>query len=303
MNKMIEILGQRLLGLRVPLIIVLVLVTVIFGYLCSQIKIYDDPNQWPPKYDPNCVINREIQKTFGGANVVTIQVTVKEGDIFNAITLGKVKNISDEILKMWGVVPYYLTSLSSFKLRYMKGTDEALDLLLLMRAVPANEEEMAMLKYGVYHNPTIYGPVVSLDSKSTIVIADFRTGLERQDEFGLPQTTPDDIYQKIEALCQTERDANHDIKATGVPIIIGWVNSAGPRYVLIAFLCFLVVIGIILGFAFKNVQGVVYPLVVGLIASVWGFGLQVLFFGKIMQSSSGLIAPFIIVAAASCHCV
>lgn len=127
-----------IIKLRFFFLLVFLVLTVIFGYKASKIWTYDDPNKWPPPENYNVKLNNFIQGKFGGANVVTIQITVKENTIFNKETLGKIKRISDKILKTYGVVPYYLTSLSALKVRYMKGTEDLLDNSILMSDVPQN---------------------------------------------------------------------------------------------------------------------------------------------------------------------
>ena len=44
------------------------------AYLATTLKIYDDPNRWPPESDPAVVLNEELQRKFGGANMVTIMM-------------------------------------------------------------------------------------------------------------------------------------------------------------------------------------------------------------------------------------
>jgi len=283
---------------------IFVVATIFFGYFASTIRTYDDPNKWPPENEYNVKLNNCIQEDFGGANVVTVGISVVNGTIFNRETLGKVKRISDKILETYGVVPYYLTSLSALKTRYMRGKDDYLDNSILMPYVPEDEEDMERLKYGVYHNPTIYRSIVSEDSKSTIIIADFRTGIGRKSELGLPQTTPVEIYRAINKYVEAERDENHIIDITGSPIIIGWVNSEGLPYMLMAFCFFLAVIAVVLWFTYEgSLRGVILTIAMGLSACIWAAGIYVLIFGEIIKSSSGYMAPFIIMSAAACHTV
>ena len=121
-------------------------ITIFLGQRALKLKVYDDPNKWHPADDPTVKLNSYIEENFGGANVITVQITVHNGTIFNPVTLGKVKRISDKILDTYGVVPSYLTSLSALKIRYLKGTDDFFDSSILMPKVPANEEEMERLR-------------------------------------------------------------------------------------------------------------------------------------------------------------
>jgi predicted RND superfamily exporter protein len=285
---------------RVALLLFSLLLTSFFIYdTVTQIKLYDDPNEWLPADNPIGKLNSTLQKQFGGGNLVTIQISVKEGDIFNAETLSKVKRITREIHLIWGVVPYNVMSIADLKAKYMKGSEEMLDITTLMDQVPQTPEEMERLKYGVRHNPLISGAFVSSDAKATMIQADFRTGLGLATD--LPVTDPVAIYQKVKGIIEPERDNNHIIQATGTPIIIGWVNSEGLPYIAAAFGLFVVGIVTVLWFAFRSFRGAFIAIILGLVASVWAFGLKTLFQGPVLQSASALIAPFIIVAAAALH--
>lgn len=284
---------------RFPLLLLCLVITGIFLLQSRNAKLYDDPNEWLPAGNPIGRLNAYLQEKFGGGNLVTIQVSVKEGDIFNAATLAKVKRMTREVLLTWGVIPYNVLSVAALQVRYLKATDEYLDNTPLMDEVPKTPEAMERMRYGVTHNPTIYGVLVSPDSQSTIIVADFRTGSGFR--AGLPTTEPVAIYKRIEAIIAAERDDQHVIQAAGTPITIGWVNSDGLPYIVLAFALFLAGVTAVLWFAFRSFRGAFIAISLGLIASVWAFGLKFLFQGYIVQSASALIAPFIIVAAAACH--
>ena len=76
------------------------------AYLATTLKLYDDPNRWPPESDPAVVLNEQLQRKFGGANMVTIMIARTDGrDVVQADTLAKVKRITDELLRVHGVIP------------------------------------------------------------------------------------------------------------------------------------------------------------------------------------------------------
>jgi len=299
----IERVTGKILDLRLLCLAIVIIVTGFLGYRCTQLKLYDDPNQWPPKSNPNFVLNEYLQEEFGGANRVTIQVMVKEGDIFNAQTLKKVKAITTKLRLIYGVIPYALYSLADVKVKYMKGTEDFLDIKPLLVKIPETPAEMERVKYGVYHNPLIYGVLVSPDAKATIIVVDFRTGEQKEGEIKLPKTTPTKIYQEIQKIIEPENDKNHIVNCTGSPIIIGWVNSEGLPYIFLAFLFFLLVISAVLWLSFRNLRGILLPLFAGLLISIWAFGLYEIIFGEIIRSSSAFMVPFILMAATACHAV
>ncbi|MBW1678988.1 MAG: MMPL family transporter, partial [Deltaproteobacteria bacterium] len=215
----------------------------------------------------------------------------------------KVKRVSDRVLLMDGVVPSYLTSLSAQKLKYMKGEADLLTLEPLMENIPESDWEMERLKYGVFHNPLIYGPLVSIDKKSTIIIADFRTGDRKIGEPEYFRTTPLEIYKGITEITEPENDSNTTVRCAGSPVIIGWVNSEGIPWIMLTFLCFLIVMCGALYFIFREWREVFLPILLGVLSTIWAFGLYSVILGNVFGSASCLFVPFIIMASATCHAV
>lgn len=295
MRKLVEFTVQ----MRLPLLLLCLVLTGVFLFQTKNVKLYDDPNDWLPASNPIGKLNKYLQEKFGGGNLVTIQVSVKDGDIFNAETLAKVKRITREVLLTWGVVPYNVLSIAALQVRYLKATDDFLDNSPLMDEVPTTPQGMERLRWGVINNPIVHGVLVSPDFKSTIIVADFRTGSGFKAD--LPTTDPVAIYKQIKQITAAERDDRHIIQAAGTPIIIGWVNSGGLPYIALAFGLFLAGVTMVLWFAFRSFRGAFIAITLGLVASVWAFGLKMLLQGPVLESASALIAPFIIVAAAALH--
>ncbi len=303
-----ERLCGSLVRFRFAMFAATLLVTLGAAYLTSTLKLYDDPNRWPPGDDPAVVLNEQLQLKFGGANLVTIMVARNDGEsIVQADTLAKVKRITDELREVHGVIPYALRSLSTINSRYLKGTADTLDASILFKnpnRAPETPAELARVRFGIENNAALKGLLVSRDGSAVIIQADFRTGLENvRAGLDLPVTDPIAIYQEVQRIIEPENDAVHTVTAAGSPILIGWVNSDGLPYILGAFLLVVAGITIVLIFAFRSVVGVLPPLCVGIMASVWAFGMQRLWGGEVLPSSAALLAPFIILAVAASHSV
>ena len=303
-----ERLSSLLVKLRYVLLIATIAVTAGAAYLATSLKIYDDPNRWPPEDDPAVELNEHLQRKFGGANLVTIMVSRKDGgSIVQADTLAAVKRITDQLREVHGIIPYALRSLSTINSRYLKGTADTLDASVLFdnpNRAPETAEELARVRFGIANNAALKGALVSIEGSAVIIQADFRTGLQDVREgLTLPVTDPIAIYQEVQRIIGPENDDVHEVTAAGSPILIGWVNSDGLPYVLYAFLLVVAGITIVLVFAFRSIVGVLPPLLVGVMASAWAFGVQRLVEGDILNSSAALLVPFILLAVAASHSV
>ena len=87
----------------------LVLQIVVFGaciWAIAGMRLYDDPNAWPPKNDPFVQLNRKISDHFGGGNSVSIEFSVKDGTIFTPENLKTIKDVNDSLYDIPGVIPY-----------------------------------------------------------------------------------------------------------------------------------------------------------------------------------------------------
>ena len=91
-----ERLASFLVRQRFALLILTLVITVGSAYFASTLKIYDDPNRWPPKDDRAVVLNEDLMRMFGGANLVTIMIARNDGEtIVQHDTLLMVKRITD----------------------------------------------------------------------------------------------------------------------------------------------------------------------------------------------------------------
>lgn len=301
-------LANSLVRYRLLTLIGTLVVSAIAAYLASTLKIYDDPNRWPPEDDPAVILNEHLQQKFGGANLVTIMVSRTDGQsIVQGDTLAKVKHITDQLLRVHGVIPYAVRSLSAINSRYLKGTSDTLDAGMLFdnpNRSPETPEELERVAYGISNNAALKGGLVSKDGSAVIIQADFRTGPQSvRAGLQLPTTDPIAIYKEVQRIIGPENDATHSVTAAGSPILIGWVNSDGLPYIAGAFLLVVAGITIVLIFAFRSIVGVIPPLGVGILASVWAFGLQRVLEGDVLSSSAALLAPFIILAVSASHSV
>ena len=301
-----ERLATLAVRLRFVTLVATLIVTAGAVYLASTLKIYDDPNRWPPEDDPHVLLNDHLQTVFGGANLVTVMISRNDGEtIVQADTLAMVKRITDALREIHGVIPYALRSLSEINSRHLKGTATELSSTILFAdagRAPETPEELARVAEGIQSNAALKHGLVSKDGSSVIIQADFRTGLGRA-VVSLPVTDPISIYKDVQAIIVPENDEVHTVTAAGSPILIGWVNSDGLPYIWTAFFIVIAGIFIVLVFAFRSVVGVVPPLLVGVMASIWAFGMQRLIEGDVLSSSAALLAPFIILAVAASHSV
>jgi len=164
--------------IRWPLLTIVCLLA-ITGFFFSQIghlKMVLDPKRILPQGHEYVKVNNEIEDHFGGSRVVVIGVTVKDGDIFNPVTLAKIQRITEAVKQVSGILEENVVSIADRKVKYIKAAGDTIDIRRVMEDIPATPEGLAELRANVFVNDMFISSLVSRDGKSAAIITDFRGG-------------------------------------------------------------------------------------------------------------------------------
>ena len=66
---------------------------------------------------PYIKIYNEFRRMFGSANILTVIIEMKHGDIYNPTTLQKVDQVTKALVETKGVVPYQILSIAHPKMK------------------------------------------------------------------------------------------------------------------------------------------------------------------------------------------
>ena len=251
---------------RGMILIAILLITAFFAYQLTQLKVYTVFEDLLPQNHPFIKVHNKISEDFGGANQVLIMVQVRKGDIFNKETLSKVKAISKRLRKTPGVDPNKIRSIAERKMKYARISSGRMKMENLMfPLIPETDEEMEYLKEKIYSSPRYYGPFVSLDSKKTLITVDF---FEEQLDFKA-------IFEDLSKIREDMEDENHIINIAGEPMHLGYIRYHNRDVINILIITVLAIVIVLYGF-YRSIQGVVVPLLSGLISGIWGLGIMAL---------------------------
>src|ERR1700683_3640528 len=237
---------HRRIGVALQLVIAAVC---IWGILGLQLR--DDPNAWPPRTDPYVRLNQQIMTSFGGGSSVSIEVLATDGTIFTKSHLNTIKSITDDLFLVQGVIPYAVRSISTLSSEAYaflnKGTPaETMAISPIMPDTLQSEEEAATIKANVKANPMINGVLVSKAGKAALILHDFRPTWPEHALVKVATTDPVDIYHAVNAILEKHQNRGLVLRTAGTPVIVGWVNSIGLRYIFGAFGFFVIIIGVVL---------------------------------------------------------
>jgi uncharacterized protein len=280
--------GDFVLRFRAIIGGILLLISAILGYYCTQVTVATKFDDFFPTYHENVKLYHEWQK-YGGAQTLTVMVQVKDGDIFNIPTLKKIQGIQYDVDKLPGVDHNEVLSLASYRVSYSEATPGSLNIKPFMfPEVPKTPEDIATLKKFVLANLSNISQYVSPDLKSAVVKASFN-------ERGLDYKT---LFTQVQDIVHRYEDANADILIAGEPIIRGY----GYYYEPTVGVLFLIAVGVmilILWLTGGQRSRWWAPIVTGALSAVWGLG----FVGVMKYDFDPvmLVIPFILTARDMSH--
>lgn len=188
-----------------PKLVVLftVIVTLLFAIQFPKIKIDTDPENMLRENEPIRVFHKEVKRDFGIEELIVLGITRDDG-IFHKDSLEKICRITDEILKLKGVIADDVASLTVTNNVVAK--DGTLNVRPPMREVPETQEDIERLKKEVLDNPLFKDRLVSSDSRGATIYVP----IESKD-------VAHDIGEKIKAIYKKERGPEKYYMA-GLPI-------------------------------------------------------------------------------------
>lgn len=290
---MIDLLMKKLADFtikrRLLVLLIITAITLFFGYQCSNLTISTNFNDLLPQTHPYVKVHNQFRETFGGANFLVIMVSVKEGDIFNQKTLEKIRYITNELEGLPGIDRYKILSIASRKLKNAQITSWGLEAVSLMwPEVPKNNDQMEILKDAIYSSGAYYGFYVSLDSRKSLIFADF---FEEELDYNI-------VHQELERIRGETEDANTEVSIVGHPMHLGIVASM-IQMVNLIMVGTAIVIPLLLFLAYRSIWAMVMIPLSGVVSGIWGLG----FMGMMGYNLDPLIfvMPFLISLMAFRH--
>jgi len=280
--------GDFVLRFRAIIGGILLIISAIAAYYCSQVNIATKFDDFFPSYHPNVELYHEWHK-YGGAQTLSVMIQVQNGDIFNHDTLQKITDIQTDVDKLPGVDHNEVLSLASYRVSYADASPGSLLIKPFMFPNPPKDEAgIQDLKKKVLANRATISQLVSADNKSALVTAAFN-------ERGLDYR---DLFNKVQIIVKKYQDANNKIYVAGEPIVRGY----GYYYEPVVTILFLVAVGImilILWATGGQRSRWWAPIVTGTLSALWGLGFVGLMgydFDPVM-----LVIPFILTARDMSH--
>jgi predicted RND superfamily exporter protein len=288
---------ERILFSARPVVLaILAILTVVFSYGLTQIKLDSSIEKYIPlqhQFIKNYLVHKE--ELGSGLSNIKLSVETKGGDIFTKEYMATLQRINDEIFFIKGVDRSALKSLWTPNVRWMEVTEEGFQGGPIIPATyDGSEESLNELRQNVLKSGQL-GRLVANNFSSTII------------DIPLVETDPDtgeklDYQVFSRALEEKVRDAfsSDDITVymTGTPKkladLLDGVASIG-----LFFIAAIIFTAILLFLYSRCIRGTLIPIVASLIAVVWQLGALALM-GFTIDLYSVLV-PFLVFAIGISH--
>lgn len=285
-------LGEHLIARRTIVLIGVVLATLVFAAFALQLDLVTRFDEQLPQNHEFIQTHNQYATEVGGANTLQIMVEVKEGTIFTRETLGKVFEMTKRLDTISGINHDLINSLAHRTNRRIQLKGGGLtEVEPIMERAPQNENDVRRVREIVYTTPNLYGVLVSLDEKATLLQATFIEG--RIDHRRL-------FDEVMGAIVEPFSDDNTTIHVAGHPALYGWVYYYAKQ-VYVIFLATTILMWLCLYLYFHDIRGALRPTITGVVSAIWGLG-----FIKMIGFSLDpltLVIPFFITARAVSHSV
>lgn len=276
---------------RLPVLIVVLVLTAFFGYALKDLKLAEDPLatmylQGHP-YIPTL---KAIKAMAPEPRLLVGTVKVKDGDIYNPETIKKIDAITKGLIEIEGIIPGGLITMTK-GMTHFYNTAQGLSISSIMgNEWPQTPEQFEELKRRVAVNPMGPGKYVAYDGTAIMITAKLADINQlAQDAYNaLPEKgrPPFAAFKKqqdaqfnaklvkaLDALKVKEDDARHTVLFMGQEVLTHQLTQMGVTHVGTAagVMCALIIV--LLAVYFRSIAGVVVPLVAMGVALVWTLGI------------------------------
>jgi len=284
--------ARWVLSHRIAIFLLVLGVTCVLFSRLGSLQIDSNPSLWAPQKHVYVETTNLLEEIFGGRNLTVIGIVPRKGDIYQPAVLRKIKRIQDEVEQLPLAVRHNVLSLAAHKAKQIKGGADGMEVRPMMESVPTTPEGMDKLRAAVAAMPIYQNALVSPDGSAAAVIADFK-----QDA-----STPNfvSMLEGLHKIVDVERDDTVDIYLGGTPV----VGEAADKQFMKMPLFFgaaLLVIMAIQFVAFRSLQGMVLPMVTGILSVIWSLGMMGL--AGIHMDPLNTTTPILIMAVAAGHAI
>lgn len=254
-----------------------IIISLFFAIQFPRIKIDTDPENMLRKDEPIRVFHQQVKKDFGIEELIVLGI-VRDDGIFHQDSLERIKRLSDEILKIKGVITDDVLSLTVTN--NVVAEDGLLKVRPAMFEAPRAQQDIERIKKEVLDNPLFRDRLVSSDGKGAAIYIPIKS-----------KDIAHEIGKEIKAIYQKEKGPEKYYMA-GLPIAEDTFGS--EMFVQMAFTAPLAGFLLMLVFfiIFRRFSLVIPPMIVAMVSVAWTMG-GLIASGSTVHIMSSMIPVFL----------
>lgn len=239
-------------------VIFTLVLTGLFLFQFPKAHIDTDPENMLEVHQSDRVFYGQIKEDFGIRDLIVLGIRDDSG-IFQIETMAKIARITDDILKIEGVIVEDVISFTTTDNVTSEGG--LLQVRRIMETVPNSKEEIDAIKAGVYDNPLFVEKIVSKEGDAVALY--------------IPIQKKDMSYRiskEIESIVQEQLGKGQNYYVAGLPVAEDTFGF--EMFVQMGILAPLIgmVIFVLMFLLFRKLSLVVSPMIVAMFSVAWGMG-------------------------------
>ena len=257
-------------------IAVVILLTGFFAFGLTKIEMATDHKSMLPEGDPIVAVFNEVDKTFGGAEFVMVILDMDE--VFTTESLRAIDRLTHDLDRVRGVS----SVLSITNVEEIQGVANGIKVVNLIEEIPTSESELQELKSRVLANDDYAGQIISTNGEMALILVQL-----------LPEADNESVIRYVKEVVRN-LGLDETVYLTGEPVMgqeIGRIASGAMAKLLP--IAILVMIAI-LYLSFRNVRGVILPLLIAVVTIIWTVGLMGCL--HVPLSAISIIMPIIMIS-------
>src|SRR3990172_2578376 len=239
-------------------IAIVAVITLGFAVQFPKITIDTDPKNMLPATSDVRVYNDSVERDFSlNKDTIVLGIVNKHG-IFNQTTLEKIAKITDEILKLKGIVTRDVTSFTTVD--DVMSTGDSITVKPLMSEIPKTQQEIDAFKKSIYENPLIVDRLISQDGTTTAIYIPLEPGANGKE-----------IADRVKAIVSKEK-GDEEYYVAGDPVARDTFGAEMFKQMGFFSPIAGAVMAVALWFMFRSVPLIAANMGVAIVSIVWAMG-------------------------------
>jgi uncharacterized protein len=272
------------LRLRLPIIIITVLITCVFGFFIKDLKINPDITTYLPKNDSVVARFNYIGEKFSGSSLAIVIIENQQG-IFTLQTIKDINDLTNKFKNVEGVS--FVTSLTN--VLDIKKTEDGFEIAKLMdeNNLPKTQEEINKIKDYTFSKTFYKGRLISEDGKYSAIVC--RLG-ENNDK--------NKVAKELKKIV-TDSNLPEKTYLDGMPFQLLSIQDYIINDLMLLTPLIIIIISISLFICFRNLRGILLPVLSVGMGIIWVMGLMSLLGIKLTPISDAI--PVVLYAIGSSY--